>query len=219
MGDGSKVHRRQKIPNSAVEVESYSNAERYIVITGNPLPNTWPHVAGIGPVMADLVAELDGNPSKPNETAGGLDFGGETGAFLPSELRDLIENPVPLNKDHSGEFHHAVCWLKDCGWSAARIEAYITNKPIVPERFKDRLAGEIARCFQKAKSKDANDREQPKQQTTLQPLELLWHGDKHNQRPRQWLVNKLLPETGSGLRLVNGARQRRLPGSICPPPS
>ena len=39
-GFGANVHRKQTMPGSAVEVESYRNAERYIVITGNPLPGT-----------------------------------------------------------------------------------------------------------------------------------------------------------------------------------
>ena len=37
----------KRCPGSAVEVESYSNTGRYIVVTGNPLPGTWPHMADI----------------------------------------------------------------------------------------------------------------------------------------------------------------------------
>ena len=59
-GTGAKVHRKQKLPGSAVEVESYRGAERYIVITGNPLPETWPHMADIGDEIDAVVAELDG---------------------------------------------------------------------------------------------------------------------------------------------------------------
>jgi primase-polymerase (primpol)-like protein len=62
-GFGAKVHRKQKIPRSSVEVESYRGAERYITITGNPLPGTldaWPHMVDIGDVIVAVVAELDG---------------------------------------------------------------------------------------------------------------------------------------------------------------
>ena len=34
-GSGGEVQRKQKIPGSAVEVESYRNTARYITITGN----------------------------------------------------------------------------------------------------------------------------------------------------------------------------------------
>ena len=61
-GFGDKMHRKQTIPGSAVEVESYRKAERYIVVTGNPLPGTrhWPHMVDIGDEIDAVVAELDG---------------------------------------------------------------------------------------------------------------------------------------------------------------
>ena len=160
-GAGAKVHRKQTIPGSPVEVESYRGAERYIVITGNPLPETWPHIADIGDVIDAVVAELDGCKGgvdlddefafKPQTGNGGA---GDTGdAFLPGDLIELIEKGVPPQDDLSAAFHHAVCWLADCGSSADRIEARIAGKPIVPERFAKRLAKEIARCLSKAKPK------------------------------------------------------------------
>ena len=63
-GTGAKVHRKQKLPRLAVEVESYRGAERYIVITGNPLPRHWPHMADIDRVIDAVVAELDGQMAK-----------------------------------------------------------------------------------------------------------------------------------------------------------
>jgi len=160
-GTGPKVHRKQKLPGSAVEVESYRNAERYIVITGNPLPATWPHIADIDDVIDAVVAELDGCKDgidldgefafKPQAGNGAA---GDTGdAFLPGDLIELIEKGVPPQDDLSAAFHHAVCWLADCGWSADRIEARIAGKPIVPERFANRLGQEIARCLHKRKIK------------------------------------------------------------------
>ena len=161
-GTGPKVHRKQKLPGSAVEVESYRNAERYIVITGNPLPETWPHIADIDAEIDAVVAELDGCKDgvdrddefafKPQ--AGNGDTGDTGDAFLPGDLIELIEKGVPPQDDLSAAFHHAVCWLADCGWSADRIEARIAGKPIVPERFAKRLGNEIARCLhKKAKAK------------------------------------------------------------------
>ena len=66
---------------------------------------------------------------------------------LPEELVALIEHPS--SADLSKEFHHAVCWMGDLGWSAGQIEARITGKPIVPERYTDRLGEEIERCLGK----------------------------------------------------------------------
>ena len=69
-GSGDKVHRKQKLPGSAVEVESYRGAERYIVITGNPLPETWPHIADIDGVIDAVVAELDGRKDDVGQDEG-----------------------------------------------------------------------------------------------------------------------------------------------------
>ena len=164
-GFGLKMHRKQKVPGSAVEVESYRGAERYIVVTGNPLPSSleaWPHMADIDAEIDAVVAELDGCKDgvdlddefafKPQ--AGNGDAGDTGDAFLPGDLIELIEKGVPPQDDLSAAFHHAVCWLADCGWSADRIEARIAGKPIVPERFAKRLGQEIARSLHKrAKAK------------------------------------------------------------------
>jgi hypothetical protein len=218
-GHGSreeKIHRKQKIPNSGVEVESYRSPERYIVITGIPLADTWPHVADIGYVMDDVVAELDGRHSsdgsfdfntarkqqhdfsgaelpteepgadgKPqlllplavkhttpvtseeNDTATGK--AGEhressnsadadatfSRMTLPEDLQRLIFNGPGPNDDHSRVFHRAVCWLGELGWSATRIETLIAGKPIVPERYANRLRQEIERCLRNAKRKQS----------------------------------------------------------------
>lgn len=138
-GFGAKMHRKQRVPGSPVEVESYRGAERYIVVTGNPLPGTldkWPHMVDIGDTIDAVVAEL-------------ADSAGD--ALLPNDLIELVEKGVPPQADLSDAFHHAVCWLADCGWTAERIEARIASKPIVPKRFAKRLAKEIDRCLGKAK--------------------------------------------------------------------
>ncbi len=184
-GFGAKVHRKQKIPGSSVEIESYRGAERYITITGNPLPGTldrWPHMIDIGNVIDTVVVELDGfkdearqdkasqdnarqdlddefaaMPQNANAApAGADDYTGD--AFLPGNLIELIEKGVPPQADLSAAFHHAVCWLGDRGWSATRIEGRIAGKPIVPERFAKRLDQEIARCLRKAKANTQQQR-------------------------------------------------------------
>jgi AAA domain len=54
---GPKIHRKQVV--NAVEVETYRRAERFIVVTGNPLPGTAKKFADIDDVMEEIVAELD----------------------------------------------------------------------------------------------------------------------------------------------------------------
>lgn len=209
-GSGNKVHRRQSLTDSTVEVETYRGAERYIVITGNPLPGGWPHLEDITSEMDSVVAELDSEPADNvfefKQRASSFE---SNDAFLPRELVDLIVRGAAPHEDHSGVFHHAVCWLHECGWSAARIESYITGKPIVPERYNGRLAGEIERCLGRAKPQtertgntsrsEAPDSESEFQNAKTQPIELLWHGQTMDRAPRAWLVKNLVPEMGSGL--------------------
>jgi hypothetical protein len=199
-GAGRKIHRRQKVPNSGVEIESYSRAERYIVITGNPLQNTWPHVCDIGSVMVEVVAELDGEKqNKASELPIAESKITALPIALPERLQSLIFNGPGPNADLSSEFHHAVNWLGDCGWTATRIEAYVTGRPIVPERYTKRLRNEIERCLAKGKPKQ----ERPAgpstpTQTPAEPIKLFWHGNTNN-APRSWLIKDLIPETGRGL--------------------
>ena len=211
-GAGKNLQRKQKLPNSAVEVESYRGCERYIVVTGNPLADTWPHMADITSEMDTLVAELDGKQEDDNVLKFKQRQLNTHDAFLPRELVDLIERGPAPHEDHSRVFHHAVCWLFDCGWNAGRIEAHIAGKPIVPERFNKRLAGEIARCIGRAKPRSesfnsesfkteskGDERRSDEQSSAIPPIELLWHGTDQDRAPRSWLVKNLVPETGSGL--------------------
>jgi hypothetical protein len=166
-GKDHTVHRKQRLPHSDVGVESYSGAKRYIVVTGKPLADSPPRMADISSEMKRLVTRLDREPGKNTvrkfkrhqlRAKPGPSEEPPNGLILPRELVDLINNGVPPDDDLSNAFHHAVCWLHDCGWSAQRIEAFIADKPIVPERYYDRrdgLAGEIARCLQNAKQQSA----------------------------------------------------------------
>ena len=164
-GLGLKMHRKQKVPGSAMEVESYRGAQRYIVVTGNPLPGSleaWPHMVNIDAEIDAVVAELDGCKDGGATRDDEFDFktqteNADTGDdFLPYELKQLIAQ-VPPSEDLSRAFHRAVCSLHEWGWSAARIEAYIVGKPIVPARYANRLGKEIARCLHKAKTKAESD--------------------------------------------------------------
>ena len=136
-GTGAKMHRKQKLPGSAVEVESYRNAERYIVITGNPLPADMAahgrhrrrdrrRCGGTRRLQRSPARQSrqdkaqqdfddDSRSHRPNAGPASADpgsAGADTGdAFLPGDLIELIEKGVPPQDDLSAAFHHAVCWL------------------------------------------------------------------------------------------------------------
>ena len=162
-------------------------------------------VTELGKDGVDLNDEFGFKPQ-----AGNGDAGGTGDAFLPGDLIELIEKGVPPEDDLSAAFHHAVCWLADCGWSADRIEARIAGKPIVPERFAKRLGNEVARCLHKRKAKTndhgTHDYTDEFAKTTASagqqsqpPFELFWHGEQYNRELRSWLVKGLILETGQGL--------------------
>jgi hypothetical protein len=149
LGDASYTHRKQKIPNTNMEFESYSNCGRYIVVTGNQLPGTPDCLADISAVVKAVVAELDGpkkqGPAKSSKSR----------QKVPQGLRDLISSPP--EGDLSNHFHHAVCWLKELGYDVNGIESLISGQPIVPDRYNDRLQQEIGRCLSKARPNGKDD--------------------------------------------------------------
>jgi D5 N terminal like len=163
LGGTTYVNRKQKVNGSKVSIESYRYCARYITISGMTLDGVKPNMPDLGNIDAlitDVVAELDGrarqDDADPDDEfvfkphAGSDDT---SDAFLPGDLIELIEKGVPPQDDLSAAFHHAVCWLAGRGWSADRIEARIAGKPIVPERFANRLGQEIARCLHNRKIK------------------------------------------------------------------
>jgi len=227
-GSGDKVHCKQKVPGSDVEVESYRGAERYIVVTGKPLPQTWPHMANIDGVIDAVVAELAGHTAG-NGKADKFDFEPQaetldTGdAVLPADLINLIDKPLPPQDDRSRAFHHAVCWLKDLGWTVSRIEARIAGKPIA-EKYDGRLREEIARCLHKAKPKAQQQTwnaprgnglgledfyaYMPRHQYIFVPTREMWPGSSVNTRlPKVPLFKK----NGSPLADENGDQKHSKP--------
>jgi hypothetical protein len=171
-GNGDKIHRKQNIHGTAVEVETYSNAARYIVISGKPLPGTWPHLADISAVAAEVVAELDGaggdlfrikqadakpepqeKQSEQPQEKGHQRASEDSEMDLPPALRALVCHGPPPGADLSKEFFRAVRWLGSLGWSADKIESYVAGKPITPRRYEQRncLRQEIDRCLSKPK--------------------------------------------------------------------
>lgn len=202
-GCGEELHRKQKVRNTLVEVESYRKAKRYIVITGHSLKGAPTDLADIDGVMNAVAQELDGD-----QVSSGFDFkraGPQSQDYktedLPADLIRLVEHGVALSQDLSAAFHRAVRWLASCGMSVNGIERYVRNKPIMPARYSTRLRAEIERCLSKPTSRVDDPRSQPDDQrfTKTNSIEVFWHGAAADRPARSWLVENLIPQTGHGL--------------------
>jgi hypothetical protein len=148
LGDGAYLHRKLKLPNSKISLEVYRACQRYFTVTGNPLKEgSFPGGLGnIDKLANELVSEL----SKEAAEVIPLLQRVREKRDLPTDLRNLISNPPP-DCDLSAEFFHAVNWLSDCGYSADQIESEIVGRPIVPERYMNRLRHQIEECLRKGK--------------------------------------------------------------------
>ena len=151
---GETVHRNQVVPDSnGGHIETYRRATRYIVITGMPLDGHGGRLANIDDLIDRTVARLDvdrqPNPSAhipaSNASVTGIDE-----SNLPSDLLRLIQKGAPEGK-RSEQFHRAVSWLKQHGWSQTNIQDIFVKHPDgIGAKFDGRLHQEIGRSFAKA---------------------------------------------------------------------
>ena len=73
---------------------------------------------------------------------------------VPPRLRDRILRAVSSAEDHSAVFHYVVKSLSEGEFSSDAIEALLREHPeCVPDRYRGRLPGEIARSVSKASGK------------------------------------------------------------------
>ncbi len=177
---GNKLQRKQMIPGTVGTIESYRKCERYVVVTGMPLPGTlerWPNLINIDAAIDSTVMELDAVSTTAGNGAAGdesisydldtwiavngkryetdNDFLNIDDRGLPPQLKAILGNKPPA-KDMSTAFHNAVCWLhNDLKWSARKIDSYIESAPVVPARYDGRLQREIYRCLHNSDQKKA----------------------------------------------------------------
>src|SRR5262245_39037159 len=70
-GTGGKIHRKQAVPGSnGMTVETYRQAERFIVVTGNALPEATAQLANGDALMEEVVAKLDEAAKKAKSQKG-----------------------------------------------------------------------------------------------------------------------------------------------------
>jgi hypothetical protein len=142
---GEHVHRKQAVPDSVVSIESYRKATRYIVVTGLQVGIS--DLSSIDVLIDHVVADLDApkvESAKPR-TNGHI----ERRDDLPAELDDLVRFGARVG-DRSEQFHHAVGWLKNLGWTASQIEGLLASHPDgIAAKYIKRIGREVARCYAK----------------------------------------------------------------------
>lgn len=123
-GSDRYVHTKQRIPDSAVSIESYRNCERFITISGNQLDGTPNELADIDALIDETVEKLGGAPPSTTrltvkdipQNDNGLEF---IEAFIESREKDgdklmaLIRDGDTESGDRSTEFFKAVRHMKD----------------------------------------------------------------------------------------------------------
>jgi hypothetical protein len=100
LGVGPRVHRKQAVGGD-ITLETYRQAERYIVITGNPLPGSDRDIVNIDAHIDETVAELDARNKKTEPSRPGTpDDGGHHAR--QSEEEDRLERVI--RDGESGEW-------------------------------------------------------------------------------------------------------------------
>jgi predicted P-loop ATPase len=70
-GTGGKIHRKQVVPGAnGMTIETYRQAERFIVVTGNALPEAAAQLADGDALLEDVVAKLDAAAKKAKNQKG-----------------------------------------------------------------------------------------------------------------------------------------------------
>ena len=121
---GLKIHRKQR--DGELELETYRRAERYIVITGNPLPDTDAQLVDIDTHIDAVVAELDDKSAKASSRARAAN----DGAGTEDEIEDLIRTGC---NDRYGGDRSAAVWrvineLLRRGWRSEAICAQLLDQ-------------------------------------------------------------------------------------------
>lgn len=154
----------------------------------------------------DSSAKSSGAKAEPKDTATPQDETTTADAFvflensLPAGLLTLIRDGVPVG-ERSTQFHHAVKWLRDEGWSLSDIVTLLRKYPNgIAAKYRKKLEAEAERSYEKPDNpKDSTSNEAPKSDGNKPPVEIFWHGEPTGRALKPWLVNGLIPETGTGL--------------------
>jgi AAA domain len=188
-GSGPKLHRKLPVSNG-VSLEAYRKAERYIVITGNPLNGFG--ITNIDEHLDTTVAWLDAKKDKADRESkanGQESPGGEGGDKLERIIR-LGENGE-FKGDKSNAVWFVVCEMLRQGYVDTSIVSTLldrANKISVHVYAQPKPREYAERQIAKAKAKN------PSTKVEVLP-ESQWYGEKPIASPPQ-LIKGLLPQTG-----------------------
>ena len=227
-GNGSYVHRKQKLPGTEMRIESYSNAERYITIAGNPLPQTWPHIADIASEIDAVVAELDGlknghdkkfdfksqprqEEAKPQPEAKRTSSGRGHGRRLSGRRPDRTDRERASRHRKTGapRFITPSAGLATTAGRPSASRPALPASRSFPSALRNGCAGKSPAACTGGRPRRVlritpvatSSRTSPARsnKASKQPFELFWHGTKYDRALRSWLIKELIPETGQGL--------------------
>ncbi len=218
---GDHVHRAHAVPNSnGARLETYRQAKRYIVVTGNVIEEASAELADLDILIDETIADLDAaaKAKKDRQRAErnrqrevecqrsrrSDDWYEPQAGNLHPQLERIIRYGAPIG-ERSDEFHHVVGWLKGDGYSPSQIESLLSAYPEgIAEKFSGRLRQEIDRCYDKTdgpreRAHSGERQRVARQAEPPQPIELHWHGEADPNADRAWLIRHLVFETGKGL--------------------
>ena len=162
-GEGAKVHRKHKVPNTPSSFETYRGATRFVVVTGDALDGHDMSLRNIDQPIDTWVARYDAAQRSRAATGKSVDPNWPRvprpgdGSDLPKELLALIRDGVPEGK-RSEQFHHAVGWLKDIGYYPDDVEEVMLCHPMgIGDKYEGRLLQEINRSYCKILGKERPD--------------------------------------------------------------
>jgi Virulence-associated protein E-like domain len=105
--NGGKIHRKQAVPRAnGMTIESYRQAERFICITGNALPEAAAQIADDDGLMDEVVAKLDEAAKKAKAQGGAARQQKKRGKL---DLDDIIKNGE--QGLFAGDRSRAVWWV------------------------------------------------------------------------------------------------------------
>jgi Virulence-associated protein E-like domain len=124
-GTGGKIHRKQAVPGAnGMTVETYRQAERFVVVTGNALPEAAAQLANGDALMEEVVAKLD-EAAKKAKSRDGTKRG-----RTKRNLDDIIKNGEGghFNGDRSRAVWYVVCAMLRRGDAQKAIVATLLDR-------------------------------------------------------------------------------------------